>query len=313
MSTNKRVDSTIIAAIIGVMGTICVTIITLAVTYFGPRAQPTSVIGEPTQPPTAVIGEPTQPTPTVVIVEPTWTASPTITLTNTAVPTDTVAVGDPSSTPAPETPTPEATLTAAPPAIGSDWANGCISVLWKPYPETIPTSTNNNGCLLEPAAEFFFADDDKLSFLATGRFNETQVRGMFAPLPAAGTVSINAYLKTLQDGEIWMGIFADPNLESQGMIIVIPPGDVRRRVLVQKLMPGQQEVQTTASFSRNPAIYDVVFEFANGAVTTRILNDTVFNPVPVSTGQQWLFVGFQVKKGDNRIDAEFLNLRVQGQ
>ena len=112
---------------------------------------------------------------------------------------------------------------------------------------------------------------------------------------------------------MWMGVFAEPTLESQGMIIVIPGGDVRSRVLVQKTMPGQVEVQTTAEFSRNPAIYDVVFEFGNGAVTTRILNDTVFNPVPVGTGQQWLFVGFQVKRGNNRIDAEFLNLRVQGQ
>ena len=308
MSTNKRIDPAIIAALIGVMGTVCVTIITLYVNYFRPQPPP-----QPTLQPTVGIGEPTQPSPTVAVVEPTWTVSPTFTITDTVVPTDTVAVGEATSTPGPDTPTPEATFTPAPPAIGSDWANGCISVLWKPYPETIPTSVNNNGCLVEPVAEFFFADDDKLTFLAAGRFDDTQVRGMFAPLPATGTASINAYLKSLQDGEIWMGVFAEPNLESQGMIIVVPPGDVRRRVLVQKTMPGQQEVQTTQSFSRNPAIYDVVFEFANGAVTTRILNDTIFNPVPVGTGQQWLFVGFQVKKGNNRIDAEFLNLRVQGQ
>lgn len=305
MSTNKRVDSTIIAAIIGVMGTVCVTLITIYVSYFGPRPplQATATIG---------VGEPTQPSATVMF-EPTWTVSPTATNTDTPVPTDTVAVGDPSSTPAPDTPTPEATLTAAPPAIGSDWTNGCISVLWKPYPETLPTAVNPNGCYVEPVAEFFFADNDNLRFLATGRFSDTQVRGIFAPLPASGTVSINAYLKALQDGEVWMGVFAEPDIESQGMIIVIPPGDIRQRLLVQKTMPGQVEVQSTAQFSRNPAIYDVVFEFGNGAVTTRILTDTVFNPVPVGTGQQWLFVGFQVKRGNNRIDAEFLNLRIQGQ
>ena len=308
MSTNKKVDSTIIAAVIGVMGTLCVTIISLYANTFMNRPQP-----QPTVPPTVGIGEPTQPVPTPAAMEPTWTVSPTVTLTNTVVPTDTVAAGEATSTAAPDTPTPEATFTAAPPAIGSDWANGCISTLWRPYPETLPTSQDATGCYVEPVAEFFFADDDNLRFLAAGRFDDTVVRGMFAPLPANGTVSINAYLKTLQDGEVWMGIFAEPNIESQGMIIVIPPGDVRRRVLVQKTMPGQQEVQSTAQFSRNPAIYDVVFEFGNGAVTTRILNDTVFNPVPVGTGQQWLFVGFQAKKGNNRIDAEFLNLRIQGQ
>jgi hypothetical protein len=141
----------------------------------------------------------------------------------------------------------------------------------------------------------------------------SQVRGLFAPLPAAGTASINVFLRSLQDGEIWMGVFAEPDLESQGMVIVIPAGNIRDRPLVQKTMPGQEEVQRTASFAKDPPLYDVVFEFGNGAVTTRILRDTVFNAVPVGTGQQWLFVGYQVKRGNNRIDAEFLNLFVQGQ
>ena len=75
-----------------------------------------------------------QPTPSPL---PTWTIPATATITHTPVPTDTVPVGEPSSTPEPDTPTPVPTFTPAPPAIGSDWANGCISVLWKPYPSTI--------------------------------------------------------------------------------------------------------------------------------------------------------------------------------
>src|SRR5215211_302262 len=117
MSTNKRsIDPAIIAALIGVMGTICVTAVTLYVNYFGPPRLPT---------PTANV------LPTNVL--PTWTIPPSATITDTPVPTTTVAVGEPSSTPAPDTPTPEPTSTPAPPGIGSDWSNGCISVLWKPY------------------------------------------------------------------------------------------------------------------------------------------------------------------------------------
>jgi hypothetical protein len=78
-------------------------------------------------------------------------------------------------------------------------------------------------------------------------------------------------------------------------------------------MPGQAEVQTTASFAKDPPLYSVAFELNNGAVTTKIERDTVFNAIPVGTDQLWLFVGYQVKKGNNRIDAEFLNLAVQGQ
>ena len=159
----------------------------------------------------------------------------------------------------------------------------------------------------------FFAADGRLTFLVTGKFNDTQVYGLFAPVPLNGTVSINTFLRTLSGGEIWMGIFAEPNIDSQGTVIVIPPGNVKQRVLVQKSMPGQLEVQTTASFAKDPPLYDVVFELNNGGVTTKILRDTVFTAVPVQSSQPWLFVGYQVKKGNNRIDAEFLNLLVQGQ
>src|SRR6266511_3931243 len=147
-----RIDSAIIAALIGVCGTVAVTLISL----FGNRLAP-------------------QPTPF-----PTWTAIPTSTIANTPLPTSTVPAGEPTSTPAPDTPTPEPTFTLAPPALGEDWKNGCISTLWKPYP-TMQT-TENNGCLSEPVY-FFFADNERLTFLVNSRFNDTQVYGMFAPLP----------------------------------------------------------------------------------------------------------------------------------
>jgi len=285
----KRIDPSIIAAFIGVCGTLAVALISI----FLPRLVP-------------------NPQPQQTLTFPTWTTFPTSTITFTPAPTDTVPAGDPSSTPAPDTQTPEPTFTPAPPAIGSDWANGCISMLWKPYPESIQPEIKDDGCLAEPV-NLFFAADGRLTFLANDRFADTQVYGMFAPLPANGTASVKAFLRNLQDGEIWMGVFAEPNIESQGMVIVIPPGDVNKRLLVQKTMPGQVEVQRTQPFTQNPPLYDVVFEFGNGSVRTLILRDTVFDALPVVSAQQWLFVGYQVKKGNNRIDAEFLDLVIVGQ
>ena len=288
----KRIDPSIIAAFIGVCGTVLVALISI----FANRLIPDN------------------PQPQQTLTFPTWTASPGVTpstVTFTPIPTDTVMPGEPSSTPAPPTFTPEPTFTAAPPAVGSDWANGCISMLWRPYPETVQPPIVN-GCLSEPV-NLFFAADGRLAFLVSDRYPDTQVYGMFAPLPTSGTASVKAFLRNLQDGEIWMGVFAEPNIESQGMVIVIPPGDVSNRVLVQKTMPGQVEIQQTQQFAQNPPLYDVVFEFGNGAVRTLILRDTVFDAVPVASAQQWLFVGYQVKKGNNRIDAEFLDLVITGQ
>ena len=283
------IDPTIIAALIGVCGTVAVAIISI----FAPRLVPST--NEPTAFPTST---------SVLVFTPT--------ITDTPVPTDTVPAGDPTSTPAPPTFTPEPTFTAAaptPPPIGADWFSGCISALWKPWPETVQT-TEVNGCLSEPV-NLFFATDGRLTFLANGRFDNTQVYGMFAPVPANSTVSIKSFLTNLQDGEIWMGVFAEPNIDSQGMIIVIPPGNVKERPLVQKTMPGQIELQTTQTFSQDPPIYDVVFDINNGAVSTVILRDTVFNSIPVASAEPWFFVGYQVKRGNNRIDAAFLDLVVQ--
>jgi hypothetical protein len=305
MSTNNKrgIDPAIIAAIIGVMGTLCVSLITLYANRILPGLPP-----------------PAQPQPTVV--EPTWTVSSTATMTFTPVPTDTVPAGNPTSTPAPDTPTPEATLTPIPPAIGADWVNNCISILWRPYPDTVQTSANN-GCLVQPVnlsepVNLFFTENGRLKFVVTRSFESPEVFGLFALLPASGTVRVDTNLRRIQDGEIWMGVFAEPNLTSQGLVTAILPGEnVRKRELSQKKMPEQVEIQRLESFyeapGQDPPLYSVVLEFGNGVVRMQKVGETEFSAVPISSAQPWLFVGYQVTSGSTRLDGEFLNLVVQGQ
>ena len=307
-NNNRRIDSTIIAAIIGVMGTVCVTIITLYVTNFAPGTQP-----QPTDP----------------ALQPTWTAPatstipPTSTITNTPMPTDTVPAGDPTSTPAPATPTPEPSLTPVSRAIGADWANGCISSLWIPFPNTVP-ATANNGCLSQPVimsieqVNLFFTENGSLKFAVSRTFVSPQVYGMFAPIPANGIVRIDTLLRRTQEGEIWMGVFAEPNITSQGLVAVLPPiENLKRSELVQRKMPEQTELNRLEDFaddsSQYPPRFSIVFELSNGEVRIQRLRDTDFSPVLLNSAQPWLFIGYQVLPGNNRIDGEFLNLLVQGQ
>ncbi len=306
MSTNtRRIDPAIIAALIGVMGTVCVTVITLLAPNFIPRSE--------------------TPQPTVP-VQPTWTIPPTATITDTPVPTDTVPAGNPTSTAEPPTQTPEPTFTPLPPAIGADWANNCISVLWRPYPETIPT-TANNGCLAQPLnlsepVNLFFTEvtqeGGSLKFSVNRSFDAPQVYGLFAPVPLNGTVRIDTLLRRAQEGEIWMGVFAEPNIASQGLVAVLPGGEnVRRRELIQRKMPELTELHRLETFSDDPTQapprYTIVFELNNGEVRIQKLGETEFSAVPLGSAQPWLFIGYQVAAGNNRIDAEFLNLVVQGQ
>jgi hypothetical protein len=306
MANNRRVDPAIIAALIGVLGTVCVTVITLLAPNFIPRAE--------------------TPQPTVP-VQPTFTVPPTATITDTPVPTDTVPAGDPTSTPAPDTPTPQPTFTPVPPAIGLDWANDCISILWRPYPATVATTANTNGCFVDPInftdpVNLIFAEviDNvgRLKFSVNRSFDSPQVYGLFAQIPANGTVRIDTLLTRAQDGEIWMGVFAEPTISSQGLVAVLPGGNnVRQRALIQRKMPELTELHRLESLSddptQDPPRYSIVFELSNGEVRIQKLGDTEFSAVPLGSAQPWLFVGYQVAAGNNRMDAEFLNLLVQGQ
>ncbi|MGZ9223368.1 MAG: hypothetical protein ACXW4Q_14770, partial [Anaerolineales bacterium] len=171
--------------------------------------------------------------------------------------------------------------------------------------------------LSEPV-NLFFTENGRLKFLVTRTFENTQVFGLFAPLPANGTVRVDANLRRIQEGEIWMGIFAGPNIASEGLVAAILPGEnVKRRELAQKKMPEQAEIQRLETFyeapGQDPPLYSVVFEFGNGEVRMQKLGDTEFSAVPLNSAQPWLFVGYQVTNGGTRLDAEFLNLEVQGQ
>lgn len=306
MTTNnkKGIDPAIIAAIIGVMGTLCVTVVSLYANRILPDTSP-----QPSLQPTLEV--------------PTWTVMPTATNTDTPVPTSTVPAGDPTSTPAPATPTPEPTFTPVPPAIGSDWPNGCISVLWRPYPD-IGQPSMGNGCLSQPILFpdqvnlFFLTENGTLKFQVNRKYEGPQVYGLFAPVPANGIVRIDTSLIRVQEGEIWMGVFAEPNIASQGLVAVIPPGDnTRNKELVQKKMPEQVEIHRLETFAddptQDPPRYSIVFELSNGEVKIQKLRDTEFAPVPLGSAQPWLFVGYQVANGSNRLEGEFLNLLVQGQ
>ncbi|HEX9331024.1 MAG TPA: hypothetical protein VF896_03975, partial [Anaerolineales bacterium] len=166
-------DPSIIAALIGVIGTITVTLITV----YANRPAP--------QPPTTL--------------PVTWTIPPTATIANTPVPTDTVPAGEPSSTPAPDTPTPEPTFTPTPPPIGDDWVNNCISARWMLYPANLQPE-QENGCL--KPIDAFYTSGGRLAFTFSDTVPSAQFYGLFAQLPSDGTASLKVHLIEVSKGEV---------------------------------------------------------------------------------------------------------------
>lgn len=282
----KSLDPSVIAAIIGTIGTIAVALISI----FANRS--------PSPAP--------QPTITPIVV--TATSNPT------AIPTHTVPPGEPTSTPAPATDTPEPTFTftpVPPVEVGKDWADGCISSLWMPYPDTILSVGKDNGCLQEPVF-VFSADNGILSFLYERNGNgPVETYGLFAPLPESGEVTFTVRLEDLSSVDLWMGIFAEPDITSNGLLMTIPSGNPKNRVIVQKEVGTYETIQATQNISQGNGFS---FTFSFNALSARgTVNPNVFvtNPVSIPSANKWVFLGFRGLTGSYRVEGEFLKLEVK--
>ena len=290
MSNNappKKLDPTITAAVIGVAGTIIVTLISV----FGNRpaaVQPTPV------PPTAVVY--------------TDTVAPTV------MPTDTVPAGDPTSTSEPPTQTPEPLPTATLIPAGEDWSQNCISSVWTPYPSSIEATSDDKGCLVQPV-NTFYTSGGKLAFVFDERAPNAQYYGMFTRLPADGTASLNFHLSQVIKGEVLMGIFESPDVNSKGVFLVVPAGKNldEQRMLLRTMPDKKTFAQTDGPVASSSATYDAYFDFNSGNVNVKLKNNQInLGTVPLVSAEKWLFVGYQVVNGTNTLQADFSNLVIHG-
>ncbi len=229
----------------------------------------------------------------------------------TAVPTDTVLTGKPNSTTVLATDTSVPTSTPIPPvAIGQDWIAGCISSLWKTYPSNFPTVERGDGCWQEPIYAFS-AENGDLDFLSERGSGTTEIYGLFAPLPESGTVTFTVRLRDLNNADLWMGVFAEPDVTSQGLLMTILNGDVNRRAIVQKNSLTYETMQGTVALEQENG-FSISFTFTPLSARSRV-NPNVFvgNPVSIQSAQKWLFLGYKGLSGPYRIEGTFLNFELK--
>lgn len=283
----KSLDPTVLAAIIGGIVTIAATVITVIATR-----------------PAAATPVPVQVTVPVVV---TATNAP-------ALPTDTVPAGDPTSTPAPtatDTPVPTFTFTAAPSVeIGQDWGAGCISSSWKPYPSTISFTEDGKGCLNQPV-HVFSTDKEGLSFLAARSENgPEEIYGLFAPLPTDGSsATIHVLLKELTNVDIWMGVFQEPDLASQGLLMTVPANDkMKNFVVAQKDPSNYKTLRVTQNLDQGPG-FSITFKYDKISVGSSVDPSVmVINSISVPSSQKWLFIGYKGLKGTYSVTGQFFGL-----
>ena len=237
----------------------------------------------------------------------------TVTSTPSPAPTDTATLLPPTLTliPATDTPTTVPTPTLIPPvALGEDWIAGCISTLWRAYPSSVVPNEKGNGCWKEPV-HVFSAENGDLDFLFERGNGAAEVYGLFAPLPESGTVTFNVRLKDLDNVDLWMGIFPEPDVTSQGLLMTILNGDVSRRSFVQKNPITYETIQGTVALNQGNG-YSISFTFTTLSARSRV-NPNVFmtNQVSMPLVQKWLFLGYKGLRGAYRIEGTFLNFELK--
>lgn len=239
----------------------------------------------------------------------------TSTLTPSATSTDTVTPIAPTWTPTAtptETPSPVPTQTPVPPVpLGEDWSKGCISTLWVAHPSSIQPVDRGDGCWREPVSVFSaeFGDLDFLGVRQNGQGEE--VFGLFALLPESGTVTFTVRLRDLTNADLWMGVFSEPDVNSEGLLMTILNGDVRKRSIIQKDASNYVTILGSKALDQGNG-YSISFAFEPLHVRS-IVNPSVFvtYPFPLQTEQKWLFLGFKGLRGAYRIEGTFLNFELK--
>jgi len=271
----KGISPEIVAALIGVAGTI------VAGIFF-------SGGGGSSEPPAATSA------PVVI----------TATFMPTAVPTDTVPAGEPTSTPAPtDTPAPEPT-DVPPVPIGEDWAQGCISTLWQPYPSDVTVVDKGDGCLQEPV-HVFAADNGVLSFIGSrDGLGSVQDYGLFAPLPESGSVSFQVSVKELTNVDVWVGVFDAADIKSNGLLMTIPAGsNVKKRSITLK-DPFTYVTKDSSKDVDQGNGFSITFTFNTLSVTGNV-NPFVFITAPFSmpSTNKWIYFGYRGLSGSYRVEG----------
>ena len=271
--TNEKSKSilsnpTVLAAIIGVAGTVIVALITAA-----PQIIATL------NPPTATF------IPTATVTTPP---------TNTPVPEDTEIPSTATSTEVP--PTLTATLTPSPTPV--DPGIACLD-RWEVISSNPDLATPNasGDCNSVGISGLGISTSGNQIIFGQNNFKEQGTFGISTSLPSNATIRMKVKRSILTQGEFWIALSNEPNPESNMMVIAIQPelGEVRTYIGQTSAAAGRftwvQLVENT-NYGNGPTYtYDLILKTDGSLVDTRI---NYFDlPSQVVNLPKYLFIGYR--------------------
>ncbi len=243
----------------------------------------------------------------------TWFFTPTPGLTTSPLyPTEAII------SPTPEIQGAACTFTHNCPA-GQDWVNNCIAGYnWSIYSSSdFPEVARDEvGCYSQPILNVFYTNDGGLSILAQPTaLTSSKDYGLFTLLPQSGNVSFTLDLNKIDNGQVWVGVFEKTDVRSTGVLLVVPPGDVREQAFALKTMPSESRVEVSRIFQNSEGKYTLGFELELGSIIASV-EGVSMTPIPFTPRSRWLFVGYRAKlddptNGTANIQALFTDLKIK--
>ncbi len=193
-------------------------------------------------------------------------------------------------------------------AIGDDWSAGCISTAWKAYPSTVQLSDRGDGCWREPVS-VFSAENGDLDFLAERNGSgPVDVYGLFLPLPETGSVSVSIRLWDVSNADVLMGVYAEQDLNSPGLLMTITHGNAKQTQIIQKNnITDYISLQSTNVLNQGDG-FRLTIKFDSQFITGIVNPDFTTNLVPIYSGRKWIFLGYKGFTGYYRIEGAFFDL-----
>jgi len=200
-----------------------------------------------------------------------------------------------------------------------DWANNCIAGYnWTVYSSSdfpqVPKDENE--CYSQPILDAFYTKDDGLYIFAQPRsLISSKDYGLFTPLPQSGKVSVTLDLDKMDNGQVWIGIFEEPDIDSKGVLLVAPPGDVRRQAFALKTMPSEGKIEVSRVFENSLGKYTLGFKLEYGSIIANV-EGTSMTAMPFTSRTRWLYIGYRAKlydplDGTADIQALFTDLKIE--
>jgi hypothetical protein len=272
---SKSLDPSIVVAIIGVVGTIIAALITVL-----PNRNQVSV----TQPPAAVA-------------------------TEDSAPTSPASVGDTPENSAPVSTDVPISTSVPLLAVGEDWAQNCISAIWQAYPAASDANITD-GCYVNLFNSVFSAQSGRLSVSVDKRVDSREISGIFAELPSNSIVNLNVHLDDLQTGEVWIGIFDQPDIESNGFAITIQ-GSAKESTFFALGMPTAENLYKSAKVLKDSGSYSISLDVTPNTVFGLIEQYLKTSTFSLPSEKKWLFLGYRaLTTGRNRVEGNFFDLTV---